>query len=332
LACPYWFIIAPTSSTFNPVAKEATYIGENVYIRPNMIVSVPEFVKDHTKRSVRQKMNQLNLQNNDHKGKVSKKAEAKIKQAVGWLVESAKWKRIYSKKDKKTFLFKINFITLTLPDTEEEVTEKFFKTELMHAWLSYAQKYFYLKNYIWKIERQKNGKLHLHLTSDTFINHQKLRRSWNNLLKKKGLLTAFKKKFGHENPNSTDVHATKNIKNIGAYLAKYFTKGSNHTENIKGKIWGCNHALSDKNKCSVFIDRDDLSKEMRWIENKNIMNKQVLGKQGTFDTPYTIAQLYFLKPQEFNTIVKGKINQAYQDHKFYISNNIYNPPPEYYVY
>jgi len=310
----------------------AHYVGENVYIRPNMVVSVSEFYKEKSGMSARQKMNMLNLKDNAHKGKVSKKAEAKIKQAVAWLVESAKWKRVYEAKTKKTFLFKVNFITLTLPDTKEEVTEKFFKTELMHTWLVYAQKYFYLKNYIWKIERQKNGKLHLHLTTDTFISHKKLRSSWNNLLKKKGLMDDFKEKFGHENPNSTDVHATKNIKNLGAYLAKYFTKGSNHTENIKGKIWGCNYALSDKNKCHVFIDRDELTSEMRWIENKTIENKVIMGKSGTFDQPYQIAQLYFLNPINFAKIIKGKINQAFQDHKFYIRNNIYKPPPEYYVY
>lgn len=65
------------------------------------------------------------------------------------------------------------------------------------------------------------------------------------------------------NPNSIDIHSVKKIKNIRAYLTKYLTKNEkneNTNENEQndlqkqtGRIWGCNHELSNIKgyKCEV---------------------------------------------------------------------------------
>src|SRR3569832_1458350 len=135
--------------------------GYNIYIKPTYVVTMPEFSKSNKPRSLKQRHNEKNLEKNSHKGLLSKKAMSRLRNAINWLTASAKYKRIYSKRDKKAFWFKVNFITLTIPPQNGKcVSEKMFKKAL-HAWLVYAQKYFYLKNYVWKIEAHEDNRLHI---------------------------------------------------------------------------------------------------------------------------------------------------------------------------
>jgi hypothetical protein len=310
--------------------KPPQYLGINCYIKPTYIVTKPEYDRENIIRSKAQLLNNANLSDNKHKGKLSKKAETRLKNAVNWLVSSAKRKRIYSKADKKIFYFKINFITLTLPDTQEPISEKDFKTKLLHTWLIYAQKYFYLKNYIWKLEFQKNGKLHVHITSDTFIHHKKLRDSWNRILKSNGYLNDYFNKFNNYDPNSTDIHSVKNIKNISAYLSKYLTKSDEHTKNIKGKIWGCNRALSDKNKCNTLIFSGEESENLRWLHSKEIEYKAIMSKPNSMGSTIQLAEIFFMNDVLWQNKAIGEIKKAYDNHRYNIRHNIEQAPPEYY--
>lgn len=311
--------------------KPPQYLGVTCYIKPNYVVTKPEFDTELKRKSTSQYFNERNLKHNKHNGTISKKAEQRLKNAVNWLVSSAKRKRVFSKEDNKIFYFKVNFITLTLPDTQQQISEKDFKTKLLHPWLIYAQKYFYLKNYIWKLEFQSNGKLHIHITSDTFIHHKKLKDSWNRLLKRNGYLNDFYNKFGHYEPNSTDVHSVKNIKNLAGYLSKYLSKSDKHTKNIKGKIWGCNQALSEANKCNTTIWQGTEREHLGWLMDKEIQFKQIMSKPNSMGQQMQLAELFILNENIWRNKAIGAIKQAYDNHRFNIRHNLNQAPPEYYI-
>lgn len=307
----------------------AEYIGQIIYIKPTQIVSVPEFDTPKNYFSAARLANQSNLKLNKHNSKLSKKAISRIKTAINWLIVSAKVKYVYSKATNKRFSFKVNLITLTLPDTSVKITEHALKTKLMHPFLVYMKKYYGLKNYVWKVEFQKNGKLHLHLTTDTFISLHVLRHYWNSLLDKNNYLEDFKKKYKHNNPNSTDVHAVWKVKNLGAYISKYMSKNEESVEKINGRIWGCNYELSDKNKCVVGINRDECSEELRCLMNPAIPYKEIVNQDSVTGKIYKNAEIFFLNINQWSTLIKGKIAEYYDRHRFKIRNNI---APTYYVY
>lgn len=200
------------------------FIGQNLYVKPSYVVSIPEYYKENGSCSVLELQNQENLLDNDHNGKLSRKAVTGLRNSINWLCLAAKKKRVFNKTENKNFYFKINFITLTLPDTKEPILSTDLQKKLLNPFLTYMRKYHGLKNYVWRLEFQANGKLHVHLTSDTFLHHVTIRETWNRLLEKNDYLELFYNKNGHMNPNSTDVHATKKIKNMAAYLAKYMSK------------------------------------------------------------------------------------------------------------
>jgi hypothetical protein len=296
----------------------AEYIGQILYIKPTCIVSVPEFDTPKNLFSVARVDNQRNLRHNRHSNKLSDKAIKRIKTAINWLVVSAKEKMVYNHSTKKRYNFKVNLITLTLPDTSKPIKEHEFKTKLMHAFLMYMKKYHKLTNYVWKIEFQNNGKLHVHITTDTFISHHVVRSVWNRLLKSNGYLVDFEKKFKHDNPNSIDVHAVWKVKNLGAYLAKYMSKNEQNTDIINGRIWGCNHELSDKNKCVLGVNRDECAEILRPLMNHAIEYKVIETQDSLTGKVFKQAELFFIKAEHWKTIITGEIRKAYDRHRFII--------------
>lgn len=300
----------------------AEFIGQNLYIKPNYIVSVPEY--DTPKRifSAARIKNEKNLRDNKHKNKLSPKAIKRISGAVNWLCASAETKRVYNAHTKKWFDFKVNLITLTLPDTDKPITEHEFKTKLIHPFLVYCAKYYSLKNYVWKVEFQQNGKLHIHLTSDTFIHHAKIRHTWNRLLNSNGYLEDFKKKFKHENPNSTDVHAVWKVRNLAAYLAKYMSKNEQNTDIINGRIWGCNYQLSEVNKCHMFVSRDECAEDLACLMDKRIPFKEITTQDKITGRVFKQAEIFFLNNVAWSTIMIGRIRHVYEDHRYHVRHNL----------
>lgn len=307
----------------------AEYIGQLLYIKPTMIVSVPEFDIQRNMFTLARVENQKNLVKKHHHGKLSHKAIQRIKTAINWLVVSAKPKRVYHSALKKHFTFKVNLVTLTLPDTSIKISEQAFKTKLIHPFLVYMKKYYGLKNYVWKVEFQKNGKLHLHITTDTFIHHATLRHYWNQLLKRNGFLDDFIKKYKHENPNSTDVHSVWKVKNLGAYIAKYMAKNSDSEETVNGRIWGCNYELSDKNKCVLGFHRDEVGAEMRELFKPQIKYKDIVTTNPKTGLLFRSAELFFIELNQWGTAIKGRIKQAFDEHRFKIREHVRNDLMEY---
>lgn len=301
----------------------AEYIGQNLYITPTCIVSVPEFDRKNSYWTAARILNNENLKQNRHNNKLSDKAQKRIKTAINWLVASARDKMVYNHSTKKRFNFKVNLITLTLPDTSEKITEREFKSKLMHPFLVYMKKFYKLQNYVWKIEFQDNGKLHVHITTDCFISHHKIRNSWNRLLKSNGYLVDFEKKFKHDNPNSIDVHAVWKVKNLGAYLAKYMSKNEQNTNEIKGRIWGCNYELSAKNKCILGLDRDEVANEMKQLFKPQIEFKALEVWDELKQQMFRQAELFFIKAENWKNDIGGKIKEAFERHKFNIRNGTF---------
>lgn len=159
---------------------------------------------------------------------LSYKASGRLKDAINLLVASATKKRLYSDELKSYFNFKVNFITLTLPShqihSDKEIHNKVFK-DFIRTWKR--------KNpnllYVWKAEKQDNGNLHYHLTTNSFIHHSKLRKFWNRACDGLGYVA----RSTSSDPNSTDVHAVKNVKNIAAYLCAYVTKKDLYKKPLK---------------------------------------------------------------------------------------------------
>lgn len=183
-----------------------------------------------------------------HQGKLSPNARRKLKNALRWLVACSDVKQCYEKKKKDMVDYRVNLATFTFKKNMQDDNKA---RKLFSMWLEMARYRFALERYVWKAEPQERGAIHFHLVSGIYLPHKEVCYTWNRLLSKNGL---------HQpNANSTDVHAVQGVYNLEAYLTEYMMNEDKHEGRrpIKGKLWGCDHKLSQAGKKYLYVDDDD---------------------------------------------------------------------------
>ncbi len=319
---PYWFIIPPTSAEDPRPMSDNPLVATHLHIYPTYIVTTQERLLSGRRRSDKQIRNQRNLLNNKHTGALSVKAKKRIKNAVNWMVASAQWKRIFDKKSKKHYLFKVNLITLTLPVLDHGISDADFKSKLLKRFVNACRYHYGLNNYVWKVEAQANGNIHAHFTTDTFIHYKLLRRTWNGILAREGLIDKFEAIHGHRDPNSTDVKAVRNIKNLAAYLAKYFAKNETDKRRIKGRIWFCSQPISDRNSLKAETDPLDQKGLLRCLFQSGIKHKVIESNPNSLGLTRRVGELFLIKPSQWRDLISGPLRQLYDDHRLRIRNSL----------
>lgn len=131
---------------------------------------------------------------------------------------------------------KHTFITLTLSSRQIHC-DKVIKREILNEYLINSKRKYNVKNFIWKSELQKNGNIHFHILSEGHVPHKQLRLDWNTFQNRLGYVDRFEKVWNHRDPNSTDIHELKKIRNVSAYVGKYMSKESTERP-ICGHTWG----------------------------------------------------------------------------------------------
>lgn len=154
---------------------------------------------------------------------IQKRNRTKIRNAVLWMNTLTNDKWIYSRKEKKKFKFRINFITLTLSE-KQKISDQVVKDKMLTPFIEWLQRKHDVKMYVWKAEAQLNGNIHFHITIDRFIHWRAIRAKWNSIQIKAGQYNSFLTPDGYEDKNSTDVHSCKNPNEVARYLGGYITK------------------------------------------------------------------------------------------------------------
>lgn len=245
----------------------------------------------------------------DHKGLMSYHAQKKMKTALEWLLLISRKKRVYSRRLERFINFKICFVTLTLP-SQQRHTDQQIKSKCLNSLLIELRKFHGLKNYIWRAEKQANGNIHFHLIFDKFIEADKLRERWNRIVDTLGYTSEYTERMRNEvkefsdyynmfydqgnietlrkrfiygkstnwtNPNSTDIHSVKKVRNIIAYLFKYMSKNVDLTDNtmssdiedlkVSGQLWNLSETLSKMNSVKCVISRYESAEINKLWEN-----------------------------------------------------------------
>ena len=237
-----------------------------------------------------------------YSGQVTTHSQRRIRKAVQILVQKSNWQQVYNPITMSEFRFKLNFITLTIPDLCSDLTAKESYRLLLKPFIQTMQRVHGMRDYIWKAELQQRGTIHYHITTNTFINYMHIKKRWNKLLDKAGLMEDYKAKHNHSNPNSTDVHKVYNDDNIESYLEKYISKDDKSISSVNGKVWDCSISLKSNKLFTV-----DLSPQ-------NELNIIKLDKSSTakaFTSDY-FEIIYFNEPCIIK-LLYGYQHQLYND-------------------
>lgn len=285
------------------MTTEREYLGVNLYLKPTYSVVMPCFERKNFQKTTKQIINESNLSNNERKKEMSKKARKRLTNAINWLIVSAKKKKVFNKEKNSYFTFKVNFITLTLPMGFQDISDNYFKKVLLHNFINQMIFRHGLKNYVWKVEAQENGNIHVHITTDTYLPYKSINEVWNRILEKNGIMSNYTdkmnkltlneyirkyfipevttievlrnryfkgKKEGWKMPNTTDVHSVYKIKDVGAYLSKYMAKDEENRRQISGKLWACSYSLSRASKLSFHLPSEYPTSIIEEFWNKSV--------------------------------------------------------------
>lgn len=247
----------------------------------------PDLKKNRTKQDA-------NLKDNRTKGVLSPKSVKRLKSSINWLVISSEKKKRGCAPEQRNYNFKINFITLTIPpQLNTTITEHQFKL-LLNTFLTYHRKYNNLNNYVWKIETHKDGRFHIHITTDTFIWHKKIKDSWNMILKRNGMLEYHYSKFQNYAPPSTDIKSVKKVRKLAAYMAKYMTKNNKENPMFRGRVWGCSMKISKVLNNVTYVCPSVIGEVTKPIFDLGRKMLEVFSNPNVFGNTYKVADIYLL--------------------------------------
>lgn len=271
----------------------------------------------------------------NHIGGLSDKAKSNLKKSIDNFLLMIDNDILITGKGKENITFVT--LTLPSSQIEEfkqnnikfYATDKAIKSKCLNQFLVELRSKYGLNNYIWVSEKQVNANIHFHLLLDISVPFMELRILWNRIINKFGFVDRYTDKFKNmsfeeycllrgsksdtaklrksydfgvqtswQQPNSTDIHRLKKVKNISTYIAKYMSKGNNFSDKDKmtiagirhqynltdydieklyfigGRIWQCSQPVSKSRKLVVYLE-PDLDKELNDIaikEKNNIID------------------------------------------------------------
>ncbi len=181
-----------------------------------------------------------------YSGKITEGAKKRLTRAISLLVESAENKKIFNPITGRDMWHRLSFITLTVSDSTRNIDGAEAYDKLLKHFLQWMRRTKKISTYVWKAEYQKRGQIHYHITTPSFIKWNEIKDKWNNLQRSAGLLTDYYARYGHYNPNSTDIHKVNKVDDLAAYLVKYFVKAYQNEKSVGGKVWDCSDNLKSQ--------------------------------------------------------------------------------------
>ena len=193
---------------------------------------------------------------NTSSGFLSDRAGARLKTFIKYLFWMSGCYKIQGSKMILRPSGKISFITLTLSSSQVH-TDNYIKKQMLNQFITELSKKYVGIKYIWRAERQKNGRIHFHFLVNKFIPWRWCRVVWNRIQAKEGYIAGYQAKFtgmcfeqwlsvnkytninkiseyknsylknvnnGWSDPNSIDVVDLRSAKEIYYYISKYLAK------------------------------------------------------------------------------------------------------------
>jgi len=141
--------------------------------------SISSFLAPSEEQRFEMSLNQsLGLRSNHRpKSEMSKKARKRIRNAINWLTVLSSKRNAKISQDRYIYNFQISFVTLTLPSKQMHSHQE-IKSQCLNRFLTEMRRKFGVQNYVWKLELQKNGNAHFHLTFDKFVHYRAIRYYW----------------------------------------------------------------------------------------------------------------------------------------------------------
>lgn len=171
----------------------------------------------------------------------SLQSQTRLRKVIDLYFMMCETKMIYNPVTHRQHPFISAFITLTIP-ANRLVNRKQSNSKLLNTFLTFLRAHGGI--YVWKSEQTKRNQVHYHILYSRFIEHDKVRREWNRILKRNNLLSQYAQQHGHFNAPSTETKGVYTRAELKKYLAKYISKSTQCVSIKGGRTWGASTILS----------------------------------------------------------------------------------------
>lgn len=333
--------------------KTRYIVIEKFSVRPSKVVIYNEFTpvsslgssfeesmaKNEFRESLKSKKDpSLVLSKSFHNFELSVNATRNLRDKINWLFQLAKSRYVKTYSGREIYNFKICFLTLTLPSVQMHPTSK-ITSDLFNHFLTEIKQRTKMENFVWRLEFQKNGNVHYHLVTDTFIDYHFSQKIWNRICEKLGYVTAFATKMESlslqdyyrlyhqegkddfnllakryakgkaekwQNPPSVDVKSASNENTISAYISKYFSKKSSG-----GSICNALDTVENSFALRLWFCSRSLSK-LKSISDYSVT--QCVDWHNFFNGVERANKVFF----EYCTVIYFDIRKVYNEGKAYL--------------
>lgn len=239
-----------------------------------------------------------------YKGGMTQGVRKRMAQAVTIMTQAIRPKWITNPATGKMQFHRFSFITLTIACNSRNLTALQGYDMLLNHFLDWmtrtaAERCPALKTYIWKAEFQERGQLHYHITTPGYVHYKEIRQVWNRLQREAGLLGEFAAEYGHFDPNGTDIHDVRNVRQMDRYMIKELNKSIDAAINkqiaeiraleragalsaedarekideargqevrTQGRVWGCSEDLQGVRYFTVQVTRSHEDMLEQWVK------------------------------------------------------------------
>jgi len=214
--------------------NELALTQSTIQIRSNCIIGYQQLVDYQNNSSAgrwRPPPSQPDPSKATYSGQLKQGTKRRLTKAIDLLVQSSTLRKIWDPQRQRIIKHRLSFITLTVHQSGI-ITARAAHEKLLSHFLQWLRRTMKVNTYIWKAEVQKRGQIHYHITTPSYIPHQKIKDKWNELQQREGLLEEYYNKKGHYNPNSTDIGEVRQVENMTGYLCKEFCKSIQNPYNL----------------------------------------------------------------------------------------------------
>lgn len=248
----------------------------------------------------------------NYTGKMSAAARRRVsKKVLCWYTGCEAYNtgfNIQLEKDKK----KLVFITLTLSSTQFS-SDLEVKKQLLKPFIRFLREKKSCRNWLYKCERQKNGRIHFHIIIDKYIKKEEIRETWNNLQEKEGYLSEYEAKYGKLDAPSTEIRLVRNQAQCERYIAKYIAKDEEDTT-IEGAVWSSSVSVATLDFFN-FAETEEV--------NEAINEACVSGRIKYFKNDTFV--IYFCQPYQINVLLSNYYLAEYKRYKRELVHHLFTP-------
>lgn len=206
-----------------------------------------------------------------YKGNLSKETQKKIRTfATIWSRSIETYNRLMSLSNPKDCR-RIVFITLTL-SSKQNHDDNWIKRNMLATFLQELKRKYNIVNYFWRAESQKNGNIHFHILTDSYIPKSACNYIWDRVQFNNNYIIVEPVYSSNYQSPSTRIESPKSDSSIAIYCVKYCLKEEGYRI-IEGRIWGCSERLKTIEPFELNMNEELLQVLLILTKNNHITNQ-----------------------------------------------------------